>query len=34
MIAEELRLPMTTLSDRHREPLARLLAEFGVNTQP
>lgn len=31
MIPEELRLPMTPLSQRHRAPLARLLAEFGVD---
>ena len=33
MITEELRLPMTTLSNRHRGPLAKLLAEFGVSIQ-
>ncbi len=29
-ISEELRLPMTRLSDCHRQPLAKLLADFGV----
>ena len=33
MIADELRLPMTPLSDHHREPLARLLADFGVEAK-
>ena len=33
MITEELRLPMTTLSDCYRQPLAKLLAEFGVNVK-
>ena len=31
MIPDELRLPMTPLSDCHRGPLAKLLADFGVN---
>lgn len=31
MISEEFRLPMTPLSDCHRGPLAKLLADFGVN---
>jgi len=31
MIYDELRLPMTPLSDRHRPALAKLLAEYGVN---
>ena len=30
MIRNELRLPMTTLSEPHRAPLAKLLGEFGV----
>ena len=31
MIQNELRLPMTPLSDRHRAPLAKLLGDFGVD---
>jgi len=31
MIRNELRLPMTPLSDSHRAPLAKLLASFGVD---
>ena len=33
MVADELRLPMTPLSDRHRPALAKLLGEFGVNVK-
>ena len=32
LIRNELRLPMTTLSQAHRAPLAQLLTEFGVKT--
>jgi len=31
MMSDEVRLPMTRLSDCHRAPLAKLLAEFGVD---
>ncbi len=34
MIRNELRLPLTPLSDQHRAPLARLLREFGVKARP
>ena len=33
MIRDELRLPMTPLSDTHRAPLAKLLSQFGVNAK-
>lgn len=33
MIADELRLPMTTLSQPHRAPLARMLRDFGVEAR-
>jgi 4-hydroxy-tetrahydrodipicolinate synthase len=33
MIRDELRLPMTALSGQHRQPLARLLGEFGVQVK-
>ena len=34
MIANELRLPMTPLSPRHRAPLAELLKPFGLEPRP
>ena len=34
MIQNELRLPMTPLSERHRRPLAEMLRPFGVDAKP
>jgi len=34
MIENELRLPMTPLSERHRRPLAEMLKPFGVSARP
>jgi 4-hydroxy-tetrahydrodipicolinate synthase len=33
MIQEELRLPLSPLSEKHRAPLARLIGEFGVKAK-